>query len=176
MTVTTTLNLRPDPADYVAYYQGYVAAVPDGDITLTLADQLETTLALLRSIPESAADNAYAPGKWSIKELVGHVLDGERLFACRALRFSRNDATPLPGFDQDEYVRHGEFGAYTLEDLAREFELVRRSNIMMFQHFSDQAWERRGVANNNPVTVRALAWIMAGHAAHHMEILRSRYL
>ena len=167
---------RPTSTEYASFYERYVALVPPGDVLVVLARQIEDTLVLLRNIPEDKEDFRYAPDKWSIKEVVGHVLDSERIFACRALRFGRNDPTPLPGFEQDDYVRHGGFGSCRLQELAEEFGMVRRANVSMFRHFPTAAWDRRGVANQAEVTVRALAYIIAGHERHHLEILRKRYL
>lgn len=171
-----TVSNFPEQMEYSAYYEKYVSLVPKGDILATLEQQLHASLALLQNISEDRAGTRYAPGKWSIKELVGHVIDGERIFAYRALRFARGDQTPLPGFEQDDYVRHARFDACSLEDLRREFEHVRRANIYLFRHLDEAAWQRRGTASDAEVSVRALAHIMAGHEKHHMEILRTRYL
>lgn len=170
-----TIN-KPDETEYLSYYGRYISLVPDGDILTLLSKQREATIALLRSIPESQANFRYAPDKWSIKELVGHVIDTERIFAYRALRFARNDKTPLPGFEQDDYIRHASFDDCALGDLASEFESVRQSSLFLFKHLDKEAWMRRGVASESEVSVRALAYIIAGHELHHREILRSRYL
>ena len=130
----------------------------------------------MRSIPSEKGDYRYAPGKWSIKELLGHVIDGERIFAYRALRFGRNDQTALNGFEQDDYVAAGAFDKRELSDLIDEFEEVRRATIHLFRGFDETAWTRRGVASENEVSVRALAYIIAGHELHHMGVLRERYL
>ena len=167
---------RPAATEYAPYYERYISRVPDGDLIELLERQLEDTLALLRAVPEERADARYAPGKWSIKEVVGHLSDTERVFAYRALRFARNDPTPLPGFDQDEYVRHGGFDARTLADLAAEFSAVRRATMDVFRYLDRDALSRRGVANGAEVSVRALAYIIAGHERHHGEVLRTRYL
>ena len=167
---------RPAATEYAPYYERYISRVPDGDLIELLERQLEDTLALLRAVPEERADARYAPGKWSIKEVVGHLSDTERVFAYRALRIARNDPTPLPGFDQDEYVRHGGFDARTLADLAAEFSAVRRATMDVFRYLDRDALSRRGVANGAEVSVRALAYIIAGHERHHGEVLRTRYL
>jgi hypothetical protein len=167
---------KPDETEYLSYYGRYVSLVPDGDIIALLGEQREGTIALLRSIPESEADFRYAPDKWSIKELVGHVIDTERIFAYRALRFARNDKTPLPGYEQDDYIRNASFDDCPLGDLTSEFESVRQSSLFLFKHLGRAAWLRRGVASESEVSVRALAYIIAGHELHHREILRSRYL
>lgn len=175
MKTRLALN-RPDETEYLSYYGRYVSLVADGDILSVLSRQSDDTLALLKSIPESQAAFRYAPDKWSIKEVVGHMIDTERIFAYRALRFARNDRTPLPGYEQDDYIRHGSFDEYPLEDLSAEFESVRRSTLFLFKHLEEAAWMRRGAANGSEVSVRALAYIIAGHELHHREVLRSRYL
>jgi hypothetical protein len=131
---------------------------------------------LIRSIPEARGDHRYAEGKWSVKEVIGHVIDTERVFAYRALQFARGDATPLAGFEQDDYVRCGSFDKRSLSDLADEYEQVRRATISLFANLDQGAWTRRGTANKNEVSVRGLAFIVAGHERHHVEILRTRYL
>jgi hypothetical protein len=167
---------RPDPTEYAAYYGKYVSLVPHGDILTTLDQQLDDTLSLLRCITESQSAFRYAPDKWSIRELVGHIIDTERIFSYRALRFARKDETPLPGFDQDVFNENASFDDYPLVELASEFEHVRRSTIFLFKHLEADAWLRRGIASDNEVSVRALAFILAGHELHHVGILRTRYL
>jgi len=167
---------RPEKTEYPTYAGSYVARVPDGDIVSILGRQLQETLALIRSIPEARGEFRYADGKWSVKEVIGHVIDTERVFAYRALRFARGDATPLEGFEQDDYVRGGSFDKRSLSDLADEYEHVRRATISLFANLDEEAWTRRGTANKNEVSVRGLAFIVAGHERHHVEILRTRYL
>jgi hypothetical protein len=174
--MSTAATARPEKSDYPPHCEGYVSRVPDGDIVGTLGQQLEEMLALIGSIPEDRGGFRYAEGKWSIKELVGHVIDSERVFAYRALRFGRGDATPLSGFEQDDFVRGADFDKRSLSDLANEYEHVRRATISLFANLDESAWNRRGAANNNEVSVRGLAFITAGHERHHVEILRTRYL
>jgi uncharacterized damage-inducible protein DinB len=174
MSAQTTI--RPDKSEYLPYYEKYVALVPAGDIIETLRRQSGDTLALLGSLDEARAGYAYEPGKWSIKGVVGHVIDTERIFAYRALRFARGDQTPLPGYDQDEYGRAANFDARTLADLTDEFQSVRAATVALLRGLDGEAWQRRGTANNAEVTVRALAHIIAGHELHHMQVLRERYL
>jgi hypothetical protein len=174
--MTNSTTTRPQPTEYLPYYERYVSLVPAGDILEILTRQLDSTLALLRSIPEERAGFRYAPDKWSIKELLGHVIDGERIFAYRALRFARNDRTQLAGFEQDDYIRNATFDEGKLSDLADEFEHVRRGNLLMLRHLSDAAWERRGVASDAEVSVRALVFIIAGHELHHLNVLKEKYL
>src|SRR2546421_11801175 len=167
---------RPEKNEYAPYYDRYVSLVPDGEVVETLERQSEDTLALLRGVGEERAGHRYEPGKWSIKEVVGHLVDTERIFAYRALAIARGEQQSLPGMDQNEYMAGANFDARTLSDLLDEFERVRRSNVLMLRGLSDEAWSRRGVASDNEVTVRAIAYIIAGHEAHHVQILRTRYL
>jgi uncharacterized damage-inducible protein DinB len=174
--MSATAPARPEANEYAPYYEKYVSLVPAGDIIETLQSQSADTLSLLRSVSEERASSRYEPGKWSVKEVVGHVIDTERIFAYRALRFARNDRTPLPGYEQDDYARAANFDARTLASLATDFERARAATIALFQSFDNDAWQRRGTANDNEVSVRALAHIIAGHELHHVGILRERYL
>lgn len=167
---------RPDKSEYAPYYEKYMSLVPQGDIIATLGQQLESTLATLRAVTEEQADSRYAEGKWSVKELVGHIIDSERIFGYRALRFARNDRTPLPGYEQDDYVDNARFGALSLSDLTEEFEHLRKANLCLFRQFDGETWQRQGEANEQMASVRAIAHIIAGHETHHMNILRTRYL
>src|SRR5215468_6546626 len=163
---------RPSPDEYASYYEKYISLLPEGNIVTTLEQQGRNTLELLRGLDESQGASRYAADKWSVKEVFGHMIDSERVFAYRALRFARNDLTPLPGYEQDDYVRHGNFDERTLADLAAEFETVRKSSIQLFRSLREEAWSHRGTANENPVTVRALAHIIGGHEAHHVDVIR----
>jgi DinB superfamily len=174
--MSKTALARPDSTEYAPYYDRYVSLVPEGDIINLLERQLQEVLDLLNGISEDAALKRYAPGKWSIKEVIGHLNDGERIFACRALRFARNDDNKLPGFEQDPYVVNGQFDRQPLADLAQEFSHLRQANLYLFKSLSDEAWRRRGVASDNEVSVKALAYIMAGHVSHHLQVLKTRYL
>lgn len=174
--MSTAAAARPKSSEYAPYYEKYVSRVPDGDIVGNLRSQLEETLALIRGIPEARGDFRYAEGKWSIKELLGHVIDSERVFTYRALRFGRGDTTPLPGFEQDDFVRGADFGKRSLSDLAEEYEHVRRATISLFASLEATAWDCRGKANDTEVSVRGIAFIVAGHERHHIEILKTRYL
>ena len=167
---------RPETGECAEYYRGYIARVPDGDIRTTLALGLEQTLRLLWEIPTEREGFSYAPGKWTVKEAVGHLVDAERVFAYRALRFGRGDETPLASFEHDDYVRHGGFEARTLADLASELEHLRRANLLLFRGFTVEVLGRKGVASGREITVRALLWTIAGHELHHANILREQYL
>ncbi len=174
--MSTVAANKPESNEFAPYYSKYISLVRDGDVVSTLRQQLDNSLSLLRGISEEKANSRYAPDKWSVKEVVGHVLDTERIFGYRALRFARNDQTPLNGFEQDDYVRAANFGKIRLSDLADEFQNVRQANIHLFRSLDDAAWLRRGAANENEVSVRALAYIIAGHELHHMGILKTKYL
>lgn len=167
---------RPDASEYLAYYGKYIEKVPDGDLLQTLREQLDETLALVRGLPEEQGGHAYAPGKWSIRGVIQHVIDAERIFAYRALRISRGDRTPLASFDENAYAHIANADARTLADLADELEHVRLGNLALFRGLSDEALARRGTASDAEVSVRALAWIIAGHERHHVGLLRERYL
>ena len=167
---------RPDATEFAPYYARYIDRVPDGSILDILASQRDETLAFLRSIPEERGEHRYAPGKWSIKEVVGHVIDGERIFAYRALRFARKDQTPLASFEENDYVPAGNFGARTLRDLADEFQAVREGTIRLLRPMDEATLSLRGTAADQPVSVRGIAYIIAGHELHHRAILRERYL
>lgn len=167
---------RPDPSEHLPYYRPYIDLVPDGDVITTLSRQLEDTFAVLEQFGEERGGHRYAPGKWSVKEVLGHLIDAERIFAYRALRFSRGDAQPLLGFEEDAYVAAASFDRCRLSDLAAELDHLRRANVLLFRQLDPEAWDRRGTANNAEVTVRALAWIMAGHELHHRKVLLERYL
>jgi len=166
---------RPSADEHDPYYAKYIALVPDGDLLALLSAQIEETCNLLKNVPESKAGYRYAPGKWSIKEVVGHLSDTERIFSYRALRFARVDATPLPGFEQDDYVKAANFDARQLAELVSEFRAVRQTTVALFRSFDEDAFRRRGVASDKSISVRALAYNIAGHELHHVEILRTRY-
>ena len=168
--------MHPEKNEYHEYYERYVALVEETDIVAALQNQTSDLQNLLADITEEKSDFRYAEGKWSIKELLGHLIDGERIFSYRALRISRDDKTPLEGFEQDGYIENSNFGATAFADLAEEFTLLRQSNILFFKNLTEEAWLRTGTASDATVSVRALAFIMVGHVRHHENILRERYL
>ena len=168
----TFLSMRPSPDEYAPYHAGYVALVAEGNILELLAGQIKATRGLLAAAP---AGFRPTPADWSIAEVVGHLADSERVFAYRALRFARGDATPLPGFDQDHFVAHAGFSQRPLADLLDEFAAVRQGTLILLRSLDEAAWQRQGVANDNAVSVRALAYVMAGHELHHVADLRNRY-
>lgn len=171
----STAPARPAPGEYAPYYERYVSLVA-GDVLETLERQGAETVALLGGLTEERGGSRYAPGKWSVKELVGHMIDTERVFAYRLLRVARGDRTPMEGFDQDPYVANSNADARTLQSLASEYGHVRAATLALARGLDSAAWSRSGVANENEVTARALAHIIAGHEAHHVGILRERYL
>lgn len=166
---------RPSPDEYAPFYGGYVARVPAGDIVQILRDQIADTRALLEAMPPAQADFAYAPGKWTVKEVLGHMADTERTMSYRALRFARGDATPLAGFSETDYVAAANFASRTTAELLDDLGTVRRASVALFAALPPEAWTRRGTANGKGVSVRALACIIAGHALHHRALLRERY-
>jgi hypothetical protein len=174
MTVIT--RLRPGPDEYAAALSDYVDGIGEHeDILAVLTGQLDRILAWLGAQPEERGDYRYAPGKWSIKEIVGHLCDTERVWAYRALRIGRGDTTPLPGFDDQSYVPEVRAGERTLASLASEWGDVRRATLSLFLNLPAAAWDRRGTASDSPISVRALAYIIAGHVGHHFEVLEERY-
>ena len=171
-----TVAVRPDAAEVPAGYAGYVGKVRDGEDLMTLMQsQLEEVRTAFGRFPEARGSYHYAPGNWSVKELLGHLSDVERIFCYRALRFARRDATALPGFDENEYAPAMEADRRPLTDLLEEWLDVRRATISFLRGLPADAWTRRGVANGKQISVRALAYAIAGHARHHLEVLAERY-
>jgi len=166
---------RPHASEYAPYYEKYVALVRDGEIVETLEAQLREMKLLLGTLSEQGAEFCYAAGKWSVKEVLGHISDQERVFAYRLLCIARGDQTPLAGFDQDEYVKRGNFSARPLAELLEEFTAVRRATIALVCSLDGVAWSRRGVANQKEISARALVFLIAGHDLHHRVALQERY-
>ena len=170
------MTARPDRSEAVEYYFTYIDQVPDGDICDILESQLPETLLQLRSVSEEESAFRYAPGKWSVREVLSHVNDAERLFVFRAFWFARGFDTPLPSFDQDAAITTAGAEARSWRSHVDELAAIRAASVTFFRNLPDEAWMRRGIASDNPFTVRALAWITAGHALHHARVLRERYL
>jgi hypothetical protein len=166
---------RPEATEYPEYYANYISKVPGTDVLGALESQRLQMLQLFAGRSERDGSFRYAPGKWTVKEVLGHVTDCERIYCYRALRIARGDQTPLPGFEGDDYVRSGAFGERKLGDLVEEFGAVRGASLALFRSFREEAWQRCGVASQKEVTVRALAFITAGHQIHHRIILEERY-
>ncbi len=166
----------PEITGYKDDYENYVSLVEENDIVSAMRKQLIEVENLFASISEEKGEFAYATGKWTIKELLGHLINGERVFSYRALRISRGDETPLSGFDQDLLTDNGNFNSISLADLIKEFSHLCQANIIFFQNLSEEAWERTGTVNDNSASVRAIAYNMVNHVRHHINILRLRYL
>lgn len=165
---------RPESTEYADFYRNYIAKVPDGPLLDFLTKQPGNYRQLLTGVSSDDAATPTAPGKWSMKQILGHLCDTERVISYRALRFARGDGKELPGFEQDDYVRAAGSNSRSLADLLSELDAVRKSTLALFSSFAPGVEMRRGVANGNPVTVRALAYIVAGHAQHHYELLKAQ--
>jgi len=167
---------RPAETEYAPYYQSYVAQVGEEEIVPVLRSQLDDLDLLLSKVGPERETYRYAEGKWSIREIAGHLIDGERVFGYRAFCIGRGEKQNLPGFDQDDYMLTAQYDHIDLENLLSELRLFRLGNLAMFRTFDEESWSRVGTANGNEITTRALAFIMAGHLRHHMNVLRERYL
>jgi len=168
--------MRPLKNDYAEYYHKYIQELKSDNILEILEEQLNSNLELFNRISEEKANYRYAEGKWSIKELLGHMLDTERIFAYRALCIARGEKQDLPGMEQDDYVKEANFDKRQFTDIVKEYELVRKSNLQLFRSFSEKELSRRGLANDNEVTVLAIMFIIAGHEFHHIKVLKEKYL
>jgi hypothetical protein len=167
--------LRPASEDYAPFFAGYVKLVPETDVLPVLALQGDEIRRLAGSIPAGREIFRYAPGKWSIREVLGHIGDAERVFGYRAFCIGRGDQASLPGFDENEYIQASGYDAVPVAELARDFAGLRGSNLALLGRLPAERWAQAGTANGNPVTVRALAYIMAGHVRHHLGVLKGRY-
>lgn len=174
--MSTAAIMKPTVHEYAPYFEKYVALVEEENIIEALKSSLDDTLKLLSGLEEEKANFRYAPEKWSVKEVVGHIGDSERVFAYRALCFSRNDKTNLPGFEENEYMANSNFDNLSFNYVLDELVAIRNSTIAFFNNLSDDAWLRTGTANDNEISVRALATIIVGHERHHVGVIRSRYL
>ena len=166
---------RPGADEYFAYYGQYISRVPEGDIVDLLTRQFEKTQAILAPLSAAQVNFRPKPDDWNVLEVLGHIADAERVFAYRALCIARNDRTPLPSFDQDLYVANANFAQRALADLLDEFAVVRRATLSLLRTFDEAAWLRKGVASDNPISTRALAYIIAGHELHHVLDFQQRY-
>jgi uncharacterized damage-inducible protein DinB len=167
--------MKPKSGDYNPYYHRYISLIGDDDIIDVLEEQRKTSEKFLKTFTEEQGNYSYADGKWTMKEVLGHVIDTERIMAYRALAFARNEEQSLPGFEQDDYVAESNFNKRSLIDMISEFRTVRESNIILFKSFDDEILKRRGTASESEITVLALIFIIAGHEKHHMKILREKY-
>lgn len=167
---------RPRPDEHDSFYSTYIDKVPDGSVVDLMESELDSALALLGTVPSDRETHRYATGKWSLREVLGHIVDTERVFGYRAVAFARRDPSDLPSMDQDHWVASSNAGSRSLSSLTREFEQLRRSHVELFSSFDGEIFDRRGVASGCEITVRALAYIIVGHEMHHRMVLRTRYL
>jgi hypothetical protein len=167
---------RPSKNEYPEYYVPYVDLVPEGDLVELLKENLEKTVSLFEGISEEVSLNRYAPGKWSIKEVLGHITDTERIMSYRLLRVGRGDQTPLAGFNENDYVHAAQTNNLSVKTILEDFKAVRTATITLIQNLPNEAWENKGNANGTEITTRAIAYIIAGHQMHHCKIVEERYL
>jgi DinB superfamily len=165
---------RPDASEFAPPFGKYIAGVSDGDILLILREQLGELHVLLDDVSDAESLAHHAPYTWSLRQVMGHLIDSERVFGYRAMRIARGDATPLASYDENAYMRAANFDRWPLGELVEEFDLLRRSHLQLFAHMEPDAWRRRGTAVDHPATTRAFAYVMAGHAKHHLDIVRRR--
>lgn len=176
-TGTKQTNIgKPAASEYNEYYHKYVSLVEDADLLCAMEDQIRDTRELFAGFPEERGSHAYADGKWTIKEVISHLLDGERIFGYRLLRIARGDETPMEGFEQDGYIENSHANERGFNDLLCEFGELRAANMRLMHSLDESDWHRAGTASGSPVTARALAYIMAGHVRHHLNIIQERYL
>ncbi len=167
---------RPTASEYADYFEQYLSQTGEGEVFTLLREQAREMKSLLAGISEEKAGYRYEPGKWSLKQVIGHLIDSERIFAYRALAFARGDRQPLPGFEQDDYVDNGHFDERSMQELARDFATARDSSIALIESLHPSVHAARGVADGKPLSARAIAWLMVGHVNHHTKVLRERYL
>ena len=167
---------KPNPNEYASYFQRYTELVPDGTVIQTLENQFNEAMIIYKGLDKSKIDYRYAEGKWSIKELIIHILDTERIFIYRALRIARKDKTPLAGFEQDDYIENINWDKYPFSSVLDEYELVRKHSILFFNSMTQEMLEQTGISSEMKMAVRAIPFILAGHERHHLNIINSRYL
>jgi hypothetical protein len=168
--------MRPNDNEYASFYKPYIDEVPDGDIVAILTEQGKEARKFYQSIPDAFGSHAYQPGKWTIKEVLGHMCDTERVMGYRTMTIARNDKTLLPGFDENEYIKQSNFNQRTIQDISDEMLYTRASNLALFNTFDEEILNRTGSANGNIVSVRGLLYIISGHELHHIKVLKERYL
>ena len=167
---------RPGPDEYASFYAGYIAHATEEDLLGALAEQADVVSSTFLGLPKHKVDFRYAEGKWTPREILGHLIDGERVFGFRSLWFARRDPSPLPGFEENDWAAVSGHGEVPLEVLVEEFLTVRSGHLLLFQHLPADSWTRLGIANDKPVSVRAIAYVMLGHVRHHLSVLKERYL
>lgn len=166
---------RPAKEEYASFYEDYIRLVPEGNVIEILEQQAELVNKVILSLKEEQSNYRYTEGKWSVKEVFGHLIDNERIMSSRLLRIARGDTTPLPGYDEEIYMQGHPFEAYTILDLAEDYAAARHSTVVMLHRLSPEAWLRKGIVNNYTTSARAIAWVIAGHELHHLSILCDRY-
>ncbi|MGM1048796.1 DinB superfamily protein [Paenibacillus uliginis N3/975] len=167
---------RPSVEDYPEYYRGYVGLVPEGDLVCIIEEQQKVIEELISSLSDIQANHRYAPGKWSLKEVFGHMIDAERIMSYRLLRIARGDQTPLAGFNEDFFVENADFYKRSMTDLLEEYMTVRQSTLALVRGLPEESWDRKGIANEKVTSASALVYIIAGHELHHLNIMKDRYL
>ena len=167
---------HPEVSEYPDRYGRYIDLVPEDDVCRAMVSQLEDSVAYLNQIPESKVDWRYAPGKWTTREVVGHILDIERVFGFRLMSFARGETATFPRANEELYVKNADFGRYSLGEWLDEFSLVRNSNVALVRHLPVDAWTRIGTVALGPISVRAMAYLMVGHERHHLRIIREKYM
>jgi hypothetical protein len=170
------IGRRPSTSEYDPRFERYMQLVPEADICAALTQQLRITADIVNHVPASLVDYRYAPGKWTTREVIGHVLDTERIFGFRLLTFARGDQAPLMRAEEELYVTNGKFSRFPLEQWMEELSLSREANIALIRHLPEEAWDRNGTVSGLPISVRAIAYLMAGHERHHIRILQNQYL
>lgn len=174
--VKSGIMKRPETTEFPEFYAEYTKLVPEDDVLRVLATQPAEMRTLFAGVPEHLGSFAYDSEKWTVKQVLGHIVDTERILAYRLLRIARGDHTPIEGFEQDDYIEFGRFNSRTIEDIIADFEAVRRANMFLLNSLSEEDFSRQGTANNNRFTARAIALIMAGHVRHHLRVLNDKYL
>jgi hypothetical protein len=169
------MSARPQATEYAPYHSGYVGLVPEDNVLAVLETQAALISRIATAVQGERETYRYEPGKWSVRELLGHLIDAERAFGYRIFAISRGEEAPIPGFDERQYVRLSRYHTCTAAELADELAALRDANLRLMARLDDEAWTRRGTASGVPVTVRAVAYIMAGHVRHHLAILSERY-
>lgn len=170
------MQLRPKEDEFNPYYANYINLVPDGDIEVILEEQIRETVSLLENVSEQQSEFRYAEGKWTIKEVIGHITDTERIMSYRLLSIARGETTSLPGYDDEKYVANAQFNRFSTQELLQQFQEVRQATLALLTTIDHMAWQQKGSANESVVSVRALAYIITGHERHHRKLLQDRYM
>ena len=167
---------KPQPGEYAPYVTGYIAKVPSGPIIEILEYLKDSTYNFFARMTSEQADYAYADGKWTVKQILGHMIDTERVFSFRVLCFSRGDKNSLPGFEQEDYIANSTYDTRSIQDLANEFKALRSASVYLYSALTDEQSEMKGIASNHPVSVRALVYMTAGHELYHLDLIKNLYI